>query len=529
MVPLPLGGALTLNVFRSIDEESCRLGAGGSVISSLTRDAGLFIFSFSPEYRSLISWSDNAQSILGVSDISIMRGGDLFLRYVHNDDRFATLSSLEQALSKKENYCSIYRWIRPDNNELRWLYCRATHREVGNSSLLEGFIMDISAIQTQTSVQTETINLVDAQNAAHHSEARSFEIRRDLADSVLKHVSGVLQNIVLSTGALEHFPERSDLVLRESTSIRESAGKALALLKECLPCQGVAAPSAAFSDANMALLMSIKKNDLIGSGKRNVQLSLGALSSVRVPHDWLMDGCTLLLEQALQDTKEDVILYAGTNERTLQAEEAGGLAPGEYLEIFVSCEAERQRISSALIIDPPPQEFISSCRTYGGTCIVDAEHGGSRTGFSLLLPLGVASKDHKTGFKDSSAAIAPEILLVDDEHGSLQPLGSVFDSLGFHCMPSGDIRKAHHFVHAFSGSLRLVLVSIPPILSALEMMLKRIRNIIPGLKVIGVSSNQTADFEELLRWGMIRVLTTPLDTQTLKTAVEDALRIKQAA
>ena len=71
-----------------------------------------------------------------------MRDGNLFLRHVHPDDRFLLLTDLESALKGMEGYRATYRWIRPDNNEVRWLHCRATlNRE---AHLFEGMMIDLS-------------------------------------------------------------------------------------------------------------------------------------------------------------------------------------------------------------------------------------------------------------------------------------------------------------------------------------------------------------------------------------------------
>ncbi|MBN8549504.1 MAG: response regulator [Deltaproteobacteria bacterium] len=120
-------------------------GTGGDLIASLTDRADVFLFSYSPKIKSLISWSNNAEKILGVKDVAISRDGNLFLRHVHPDDRFLLLTDLEQALKGKAPYRATYRWIRPDNNEVRWLHCRAAANLKDNDQIFDGIIIDLSS------------------------------------------------------------------------------------------------------------------------------------------------------------------------------------------------------------------------------------------------------------------------------------------------------------------------------------------------------------------------------------------------
>jgi nitrogen-specific signal transduction histidine kinase len=112
------------------------------VIKVLTSNVELFIFSYSPISKSLLTWSDNAEIVLGVKDSNIAKDGNLFLRHVHPDDRFLLMSDLENTLKNKSSiYRATYRWIRPDNKELRWLHCRAC---MSSNETFEGIIVDLS-------------------------------------------------------------------------------------------------------------------------------------------------------------------------------------------------------------------------------------------------------------------------------------------------------------------------------------------------------------------------------------------------
>jgi CheY-like chemotaxis protein len=114
------------------------------LINSLTNKAQVFIFAYAPEKKTLQAWSGNALEILGVKDADISRDGNLFLRHVHPDDRFVLLNDLETALKDNSDYRATYRWIRPDNNELRWLHCRGKVIKDGDDALFEGVIFDLT-------------------------------------------------------------------------------------------------------------------------------------------------------------------------------------------------------------------------------------------------------------------------------------------------------------------------------------------------------------------------------------------------
>lgn len=115
------------------------------IIDGLTSDGQMFVFVYSPRAQSLLSWSPNAATVLGVHDVAITRDGNLFLRHVHPDDRFSLFADLERALNGHGSYRATYRWIRPDTNQVRWLHCRGGLRSREGESLFEGFVIDLSA------------------------------------------------------------------------------------------------------------------------------------------------------------------------------------------------------------------------------------------------------------------------------------------------------------------------------------------------------------------------------------------------
>ena len=122
---------------------------GSALVQTLTKHAKFFVFGYSPSLKSLVSWSDNGKEILGAEDNELVRSGDVFLRHAHPDDRFLLLSELEPALKGEQPYRATYRWIRPDDNSVRWLHCRATLNTTTDSSgiqssIFEGIILDLN-------------------------------------------------------------------------------------------------------------------------------------------------------------------------------------------------------------------------------------------------------------------------------------------------------------------------------------------------------------------------------------------------
>jgi len=130
--------------FRLVSNINEPVSAGSELILSLTERANLFIFSYSVLHKSLVSWTDNASKVLGVKDIAIAREANLFLRHAHSDDRFFLLNELESALKGEKEYRVNYRWIRPDNDQMRTLHCRASLVKHGSEEMFEGIIIDLS-------------------------------------------------------------------------------------------------------------------------------------------------------------------------------------------------------------------------------------------------------------------------------------------------------------------------------------------------------------------------------------------------
>lgn len=117
---------------------------GSELVHALTQHNKLFFFSYSPRLKSLVSWSSNCKEILGISEASIARDANLFLRHTHHEDRFRLLPALESALRDGTNYRVTYRWVRPDNKELSWLHCRAKLSRYDDENLFEGVIIDLT-------------------------------------------------------------------------------------------------------------------------------------------------------------------------------------------------------------------------------------------------------------------------------------------------------------------------------------------------------------------------------------------------
>ncbi len=103
---------------------------------------GLITFIYSPKKRAILTAIGDTQNILGATRRKLSSDANLFLRYVHADDRFLLFEKFESAL-KGEDYEVRYRWIRPDNKQVISIYCCARlDRESGQ---LIGFLHQISS------------------------------------------------------------------------------------------------------------------------------------------------------------------------------------------------------------------------------------------------------------------------------------------------------------------------------------------------------------------------------------------------
>ncbi len=146
VIPAPNcdGGPLSSTRDTDRDRNSTPAWQGSDVIDFLTQKGQVFLFSYDPAIRTLLAWSRNTQEIFGAGDLILAREGNLFMRHVHQDDRFRVMNELEAALAGAREYRITYRWIRPDNNECRWLHCRGAFRAQAERSSFEGFMIDIS-------------------------------------------------------------------------------------------------------------------------------------------------------------------------------------------------------------------------------------------------------------------------------------------------------------------------------------------------------------------------------------------------
>ena len=133
-----------MNAFEGLGDNWPFSQSGADILNSLTEAADVFVFAYSPTLKSLVSWTDNAQSVLGARDVSITREANAFLRYMHPDDRFVLLDDFEQALKGERAYRATYRWIRPDTNATHWLHCRGKIFRSEDEKLLKGIIVDIT-------------------------------------------------------------------------------------------------------------------------------------------------------------------------------------------------------------------------------------------------------------------------------------------------------------------------------------------------------------------------------------------------
>ncbi len=107
------------------------------------KQTGTFFFEYCPTSHTVLWSSGNAQEVLGLSEAAGASHGAIFLAHVHPSDRFRIESLLEGALRGEFPYVATYRWIRPDNSEIRHLHIRAVLEPDG--SIFRGMALDISS------------------------------------------------------------------------------------------------------------------------------------------------------------------------------------------------------------------------------------------------------------------------------------------------------------------------------------------------------------------------------------------------
>lgn len=149
-----------------------------SLVATLSDRLDAFLFSYSAKKKSLLSWSENTKEVLGVKEIEITRNGNLFLRHAHPEERYRLMTDLVAALRDKTPYRATYRWIRPDNNQMRWFHCRAAMRELEGEELFQGMILDISDQMQEQSNRAKSPDSIQAILAAF--PALIFTVDRDL-------------------------------------------------------------------------------------------------------------------------------------------------------------------------------------------------------------------------------------------------------------------------------------------------------------------------------------------------------------
>ena len=159
----------------------------GDILRSTAESGGFFTFSYSLTKNALISWSDNASTILGTEERDMALDGNVFLRHVHTDDRFFVLNALEASMSAKVPFRTVYRWIRPDNNAVRWLNCRGAVLEADD--ILGGIIVDVTEELSRTSGEWEVTNtaaVIESLSCAIVVLDPEFRILRKTGEELLR-------------------------------------------------------------------------------------------------------------------------------------------------------------------------------------------------------------------------------------------------------------------------------------------------------------------------------------------------------
>jgi len=104
---------------------------------------GAFFFNFDVQHHHLTWSSGNSMELLGMSEGACALSGGFLLAHLHVEDRYRVQSALAAAIDGLQPFATTYRWERPDTNECRLLHCRAMLD--AEERILKGFLIDLSS------------------------------------------------------------------------------------------------------------------------------------------------------------------------------------------------------------------------------------------------------------------------------------------------------------------------------------------------------------------------------------------------
>jgi len=640
----------------NLDKNPASAWSGSQIVDFLTDQSKVFLFAYSLNLKNLVACSPNAAEVLGVKEFSIVREGNLFLRYVHDDDRFQLVNELESAIAGKRPYRVTYRWVRPDNNELRWLHCRASRVERPEGPALEGMIVDLSHEFTgyegkfagpdsiasvlasfpimvftldrdlrivrinraadgsafnfgdnefdQNNFQVgrsllecfknqdnykhyfEVLNRILDGNLKYHrarifidelaynleilpitqgesaqgllitvsdisevvrterqlAEPRKTEGLRLLAAGVAHNFNNSLQTIVGHAAAIQNHPDNKELIFNSSQAILEIVSKTSSLAHQLFAEERIKANLLTPVDLNLSVMAAVNRIDNLFSSGVKIAVAFGSPPSILARDQELIEAIEAVILNAREALNGSGTISIKTFHVSLENLEVEDLPAGSYAKLSITDSGNGISASSLTrVFDPffsTKQDAGSSrglglsrtfsiIRALGGAISIESLPG-SGTAVSVYLP-SQDRLDRPADTESSAEAMAPEILVVDDDIMVLQTMRAILKDLGYGCVAAEDYRKALNLVKAHKSDLRLVLLdALMPGMDGLAL-LKKIKRISKALKVIGFSGAPSELTRPMLEAGALRILRKPVDPRVLQEAIRETLEAKEAA
>ncbi len=594
------------------------------VVNSITTDGELLAFVYSPRERSLISWSDNLEKVLGVRDLSLVPEGNIFLRFVHDADRFMVLNSLEDALKGRQNYRVTYRWIRPDSGELRWLHSRGTLLRDSDEELFEGFILDLTdeiapksledsvlwnstpfffctldpdlrinrinttwidhgfnfedpefkskefvpgrhilsafskpelreelerklkyvlngdratdtrLYQTNRSSQLLTIlpmysnstndglicTLFDRSIEQRHDKElqalRQNEGARLIAAGVTHTLNNSLQTIMGEAMILKNHPNDAVLVRKTSEQILEAVSNAAQLTQRIGAAESANNHLVLPQDLNVAVITALNRtNGLFGSGAK-VQLALGSISKVLSVERTLNEALEIVFSVIASSLLEEDTLNIKSYETEEVADDFTESEQIRYAKLALT-------LSRASHFEPLQESKLNQAftliREVGGAVSIEGRLNSGT--LSIFLPIderrNTSQNSNGTIFKKVTS---PQVLVIDDDQMVLRTLSAMLCDLGFVAIEAHTFEEAIKAIQQYGKTLKIVLLdAIMPSMDGASM-LKRIRRLNPGLKVVGFSGASESVTQTLLDAGALEIIRKPADPATIKKVLE---------
>ena len=129
----------------------------------------------------------------------------------------------------------------------------------------------------------------------------------------------------------------------------------------------------------------------------------------------------------------------------------------------------------------------------------------------------------------ANPAVAPELLIIDDDLGILQGISRVLNEAGYKTASSTNRRNAIQTFKRHAQSIRLVILDALLPSTHGKNILRQLKKINPAILVLGFSGASTQDLESLREAGAAEVLRKPLHPEKLLKTVRALLGVQNAA